>query len=102
MVYDTSDAGLLLIQKSFFTNANLPLAVLDGAKATTGTRGIWADFMVTKFEKSENLAEAQMVSGLAQAGYSSVGPSRSRSRRNRNAKVSMYRTIDNPPQRRPP
>lgn len=74
MVYDTSDAGLLLVQKSYFTNANLPLAVLDGPKATTGTRGFWADWMVTKFEKTENLGDAQMVSVTLKPGYSSVAP----------------------------
>lgn len=74
MVYDTSDASLLLIQKSFYTNANVALAVLDGAKATSGTRGVWADFMVTSFEKSENLEEAQMVSISLKPGYSSVAP----------------------------
>jgi hypothetical protein len=74
MVYDTGDAGMLLIQKSYFLNANLPLAVLDGDKATSGTRGIWADWMVTKFEKTENLADAQMVSVSLKPAYSAVGP----------------------------
>lgn len=74
MVYDTSDTGLLQIQKCFFTNANLPLAVLDGVYTTVGTRGLWIDAMVTKFDKAEALADAQMVSVTLKPGYSSVDP----------------------------
>lgn len=74
MVYDTSDAGLIKIQSCFFTKANLPVAVLDGDKATVGTRGFWLDAMVTKFEVQQPLEGGQMVQISLKPGYSSVPP----------------------------
>lgn len=74
MVYDTSDAGMVQLQKSFFTDSNIAIAVLDGAKATVGTRGFWMDCQVTKFEKQEPLDGAQMVSVALKPGYSAVAP----------------------------
>lgn len=74
MVYDPTDAQMLLIQKAFFTNGNLAVAVLDGPKATSGTRGLWMDTNVSKFDKSENLTDAQMVSVSLKPAYSTVAP----------------------------
>lgn len=74
MVYDPSDAQMLVFQKAFFTNATLPVAVLDGLKSVVGTRGLWMDTNVSKFDKTENLSDAQMVSVSLKPAYSTVAP----------------------------
>ncbi len=74
MVYDTADAGFNKVQSAFFTNALLPMAILSGSKSVTNTAGLWMDAMVTKFEKSENLEDAQKVAVTVKPGYSAVAP----------------------------
>lgn len=74
MVYDTADTGFVKMQNAFFNKTNLPLAFLSGNKTSTNSAGLWIDAMVTKFEKSENLADAQMVSVSVKPGYSTVAP----------------------------
>lgn len=74
MVYDPADAGLLALQEAFLTDTTIPLAILDGEAEVVGTRGLWADFEVTKMEKGEALADAQMVTFGVEPAYGTVPP----------------------------
>lgn len=79
--YDPSDAGYQALESNFFaTNgATLQIACLDGDSATTGTKGLWMDAQVFKFEKGEPVKGLQTIDveiapALA-SGTSALGPS---------------------------
>ena len=74
MVNDPLDADLDAIQTAFLTDVTIPLAFLDGDKATPGTEGLWADFEVVKFERGEELENAQMIKIGVKPGWSNVAP----------------------------
>lgn len=74
MVYDTADAGFLAIQAAYQARANIALAALDGDVEVAGTQGLWADWQVIGFQKSEALGEAQMVNVTLKPGRSDVPP----------------------------
>lgn len=74
MIYDPADPDLQAFLKAKMTKTPIPLAILDGDKATLGTQGLWADFAVFKFEKQEPLEGAQMVNVEIAPAYSAVGP----------------------------
>jgi len=62
MVWDTADAGFSALQGSYLNDTLIEFAVMDGDITTPLTEGLVATFGVTKFDKKENLEEAQMVS----------------------------------------
>jgi hypothetical protein len=64
MIWDTSDAGLTLLQNAFLNNTSVEMECLDGpnAPAGTGAQGLSAFMTVTKFERDEPLTEASTVS----------------------------------------
>lgn len=74
MVYDVANAGLLAMDKAFFTGAVIALAVLDGGKAVAGSRGLWADFEVVNRKKGEPLNGAQTIVYTVEPAYSAVPP----------------------------
>lgn len=74
MVFDSSDADFTALQRAFLTNAVIALAALSAAKTTSGAQGLWADFKVSQFTKSENLTEAQMYDVELAPAYSAVAP----------------------------
>jgi len=74
MVYDTTDADFLAVLASFTGNTTIALAVLDGGSTTVGTKGFWADFMISGAEKSEPLEGAQTIKFTAKSTYSAVAP----------------------------
>lgn len=74
MVYDTADADFTALQTAFFANTVIAMAILDGGSATVGTQGLWADFMIVGFEKSQPLEGAMTVRVSARPTYSAVAP----------------------------
>lgn len=74
MVWELTDADFIAIRRAYLNNTSIALAALSGDKTTVGVDGLWADFMVTNFTKSENLADAQMVDVTLKPAYSSVAP----------------------------
>ena len=74
MVWDPDDTDFVAMRDAFLNNTVIALAVLDQASTTTGAQGIWADFRVTGFNKTENLEDAQRVSVTIKPGYSAVAP----------------------------
>lgn len=73
-IYDMTDLGQLLLVQSFFTNANVPIAALDGSKSTVGVYGLWADWQVVDLNKGEPLEEGQTATYTLKPGLSSVAP----------------------------
>ena len=51
--WQPTDAGFMALQTAFFGRTSIALAVLDGDKATIGSQGIWADYMVADFPREE-------------------------------------------------
>lgn len=73
-VYDTSDTTQQTILSAWLTDANVALALLDGASSTTGTQGLWADFTVSSVTKEEGKDGAQMLSATVKPALTSVAP----------------------------
>lgn len=74
MQWDPADASFAAVFKAWSTDSTIAIAALDGDKATVGTEGLWADFAVIGFEKSEPLKEAQSVSVTLKPAYADVAP----------------------------
>ncbi|MCA9249808.1 MAG: hypothetical protein KDA54_01620 [Phycisphaerales bacterium] len=74
MIYDPTDAGFTKILASWLARTTIAMAILDGDKATAGVMGLWADFKVINFSKSEPLEEGQTVSVTVKPTYSTVAP----------------------------
>lgn len=74
MVYDTADADFVAVQAAFMDNTVIAMAFLDGLAATVGTKGLWADFMVTGMEQTRDLEGAVMAKFTIQTTYSAVAP----------------------------
>jgi hypothetical protein len=74
MVYDTSDEAFNKFFAAWNKRTAIACAILDGDKATAGTQGLWADFKVINFTKSEALEDVQLVSVTIKPAYSTVPP----------------------------
>ena len=74
MVWDTADAGFTAIKDAYFNNTTIGLAAMDGAVATTGSQGLWADCMIIDFSRDEPLEEALSVKVTAKPTYSANAP----------------------------
>ena len=74
MIWDTTDTSFQAFFNAWLTDTNIAVASLDGDKATVGSQGLWADFVVTGFSKKEPLAEVQAVSVTIKPAYSTVAP----------------------------
>lgn len=74
MVWDPADTDFVAIRDAFMNGTTIALAALDQAKATTGAQGLWADWRVTGFSKTEPLEDAQKVSVTIKPSYSAVPP----------------------------
>lgn len=73
-VWDTNDDAQQALLQGWLTDATVPLAILDGDKATAGTQGLWADFAVTDFKKTEPGQGSQMATWTVAPGLSNVPP----------------------------
>lgn len=74
MVYDETDVDVAAFLGSWLNNTPIALAALSGASDVVGTQGLWADFDVFRFEKGEELENAQMVTVGVRPTYSAVAP----------------------------
>ena len=74
MIYDPADAGFTKVLGAWLNRTPIAMAILDGAKDLAGVMGLWADFKVISFTKSEPLEEGQTVSVTIKPAYSAVAP----------------------------
>ena len=65
MLWKPGDTGFDAIKTAFLTAATIRLAVLTGARDTTGSEGPMGDFSITNFSRSEPLEEGVTVSVTA-------------------------------------
>ena len=70
MVWDSADDDFSAIRDAFLNKTAVELAVMDGDITVTGTQGLRASFMVTKFSRNEPLEEAISVSVTVKPTYS--------------------------------
>lgn len=74
MVWDTADVGFSAVQQSFFTNAPLEFAVMDGEIGTSGSQGLRATFDIFNFKRNEALEEAITVDVTMKPTYAEHAP----------------------------
>jgi hypothetical protein len=74
MPYDTAAAGMTNMAAAYIGRTTVAVAVLSGARTTTGNTGVWADWHVFKFERSQNLSDAQMIDVTLKPAPSIVAP----------------------------
>lgn len=74
MIHDPGDPSFTAVKTAWINGSNIALAVLDGASDTAGVQGLWADFQITNFSRSEALEEALVISVTAKPARSDVAP----------------------------
>jgi hypothetical protein len=74
IVYDATDTTQIALIKAFIGNTSVAIALLDGDKATVGSRGLWADFQVIGMDKQEALEEGQKLVITIKPTLTSVAP----------------------------
>lgn len=74
MPWDTTITGFTTLRDAFLNHTLIGLAVMDGAVATVGSQGLWADCAILKFDRQEKLAEDLTVSISAKPTYSANAP----------------------------
>ncbi len=70
----TTDAGRDALKTAFQADTVIALAILDGASTTAGTKGLWADCKVTKFEEDHPLKEGKVFDVEVTMTQSDVAP----------------------------
>lgn len=66
MVWKPGDAGFEAMKTAFLAGTTVELAVLDGAKGTTGSQGPKGSFAIVSFSRKEPLEDAIGVSVKAE------------------------------------
>jgi len=74
LVYDPDDAAVVALEEAFFAGTLVGLAVMSGPVAVAGSRGLWADCAILKFERDEGLEAALTVAVTAKPTYSANPP----------------------------
>jgi hypothetical protein len=74
MVGQDTDADFTAFQTAWLNKTSIACAVLNGGSTTAGVEGLWADFAVTNFSRSEPLEEAVAVSVTLKPYASTVAP----------------------------
>lgn len=61
MQWDTADPGFGILKTAFLAKAAIGIAVMDGGITVAGSEGLWADCVVTQFDREEPLEESLMT-----------------------------------------
>lgn len=75
MVWDSVDEDVDYISDSFFNNASIEFAVMDGAINTNTSQGLRATMDIFNFSRTENLEEAMMLNVTLNPTYATNAPS---------------------------
>jgi hypothetical protein len=75
MVWDSADDDFGAIRDAFLNRSPIELAVMDGDIATSGSQGLRASCIVTKFSRNEPLEEEITVSVTVKPTYAANAPS---------------------------
>jgi len=74
MPYNPSDTALVALRDAFINNTPVGMAWMDGPVATVGSFGLWADFVVLKFQREEPIDGAMTVKITAKVTLSANAP----------------------------
>jgi hypothetical protein len=76
MVYDQNDAAQTALRTAYSANPSTPteFLVLDGPNGTTGSSGLRALMIVSKFARQEEINNAMMVDVAIRPTYSANAP----------------------------
>jgi len=69
-----SGSAFNAFRDAFFNDTQIALAVLDGASDTVGSCGLWADFEVLSFKRTETLEGLVVADITCKPGVSDVKP----------------------------
>jgi hypothetical protein len=72
--YNPTNTDYIFLQAARIQRITIAMAFLDGPKATSGSFGIWADFVVTGFGRDEPLEKEMMVKATLKPTSSAVAP----------------------------
>jgi hypothetical protein len=72
--FNETDPGYLALEAAFIARALIGMAVMSGPILTNGSRGLWADCKITKFDRDEPLEGQIMVKVTAKPTYSTNVP----------------------------
>ena len=71
---DTSQTTYQAIRAAFTGRTTIAIAVLDGTYLEAASEGVWADWIVTKFERPEGLREKTHIDVTIKPARTSVAP----------------------------
>jgi hypothetical protein len=74
MPMNPSDPAFQAFETAFFSRNTIGLAAMSGPMTTINSRGLWADCVITKFDRDENLEGAQVVKVTAKPTDSANAP----------------------------
>jgi len=69
-----ADSGFQALRNAFFNRTSVALAILDGPSATSGSQGLWADFVVTDFPREEPIDKEMLLKVKIEPTASAVPP----------------------------
>ena len=76
LVADEDNAAYTALQDAYINNTSVGLAVMNGPIATAGSKGLWADCAILKFDRKEPLEQAITISVTAKPTWSVNPPQR--------------------------
>lgn len=75
MIWNPADPDFAAIRDAWLNQTDIAMAVLDGDKDTPGSQGLWADWQIINFTRSEPLEEGMVASVTARpSGKSDLAP----------------------------
>ncbi len=74
MIDDADDTDLAAIKAAHFSRSSIALAILNKEKTVVGADGLWADFIVSSFERKEGLDNKLMWTVTVKPTRSAVAP----------------------------
>lgn len=77
--WDTTNLAFEKIRDAFYARTAIGVACLDGAKDTFGSEGIWADMVVTSFNRNEAMENVITANATLKPTKSTVAPQAVRS-----------------------
>jgi hypothetical protein len=72
LLYEPANAAYLAIELAHASRGTIAMAALDADKATNGTKGVWADFVITKFPQPQPLGDVMVVNVVAKQAVTTV------------------------------
>ncbi len=74
LLFDTAKAAIVALETAYYARTTLGIACMSGEVAAAGSRGLWADCQVMKFDRDEGLNGVITVSVSLKPTYSANTP----------------------------